>query len=157
VCLRITAEEEKYFKEKQLFGEEVATKFPLANQDVEEAGKCLALSRATATVFHLMRVMEAGLKALASPLGIPYAPSWESYITQINGKIATKHKQKGIKWKRDEPFYRDVVGDLQTIKIAWRNPTMHIVRHYTPEEAEEIFRAVRGFMKRIATRFSQVA
>lgn len=128
----------------------MATKFVPANQDIEEAGKCLALSRGTATVFHLMRVMEAGLKALAKPLGIPYAPTWESYITQIGTKIGEKHKRKTAKWKREEPFFRDVLGDLQTVKIAWRNPTMHIVRHYTPEEAEEIFRAVRGFMKRLA-------
>src|SRR5262249_6091339 len=73
-CFRISAEDAKYFTARRLFGEEVATKFVPANQDIEEAGKCLALSRGTATVFHLMRVMEAGLKALAKPLGIPYAP-----------------------------------------------------------------------------------
>src|SRR5262249_39536541 len=70
-CFRISAEDAKYFTDRRLFGEEVATKFVPANQDIEEAGKCLALSRGTATVFHLMRVMEAGLKALAKPLGIP--------------------------------------------------------------------------------------
>jgi HEPN domain-containing protein len=154
---RITIEEARYYKDKQLFGAEVEEKFKKAIQDIEEAGKCLALSRSTAAVFHLVRVMEVGLKSLGRALSIPYAPSWESYIKQIGDKIAEKHKLKGIKWKRDEPFFRDILGDLQTIKIAWRNPTMHIVRHYNPEEAEEIFRAVRGFMKRLATRFSDAS
>jgi hypothetical protein len=58
-----------------------------------------------------------------------------------------------VRWKRDEAFFRDIAGDLTVIKIAWRNPTMHIVRHYTNEEAEEVFRAVRTFMRRLATRF----
>lgn len=153
--LRIEAADAKYYQDKQLFGEDVASRFPTATQDVEEAGKCLALSRGTATVFHLMRVMESGLKALAKALDIPYAPSWESYIKQIETKISEKHKHKGIKWKRDEPFFREVLGNLQTIKIAWRNPTMHIVRQYTPEEADDIFRAVRSFMRKISGRIGE--
>jgi hypothetical protein len=40
-------------------GEQVEIKFMSAIQDIEEAGKCLAMGRGTATVFHLMRVVEA--------------------------------------------------------------------------------------------------
>jgi len=119
---------------------------------VEDAGKCLALSQGTAAVFHLMRIMEAALKGLGGLLGIPYAPSWESYIGQIEKCINEKHKRKTVQWKRDEAFYREILGNLQTIKIAWRNPTMHIVRRYSIEEAEEIYIAVRGFVQRIAPR-----
>lgn len=101
---------------------------------------------------HLMRVMEVGLKALAKALKIPYAPNWESYLFQIQTKIAAKHKTKGVQWKRDEKFYRDISGDLLTIKQAWRNPSMHIDRRYTVDEAEEIFRAVRALMTRLAAK-----
>ncbi|MGA7789948.1 MAG: hypothetical protein WCA56_17500, partial [Xanthobacteraceae bacterium] len=87
-------------------------------------------------------------------LDIPYAPSWESYLKQINDKIGQKHKEKSHEWKANEPLFRDLAGDLQTIKIAWRNPTMHIVRQYNPDEAEEIFRAVRGFMTRLSGHLS---
>lgn len=110
----------------------------------------------TACVFHMMRVMEVGLKALAKALGIPYAPSWESYLRQIDNRISAKHKTKGIKWKRDEAMFRNLHGDLQAIKIAWRNPTMHIVRSYSPEEAEDVYRAVRTFMKHLSKKFSEV-
>jgi hypothetical protein len=102
-----------------------------------------------------MRVMEVGLKGLARGLDIPYAPSWESYLRQIETKITEQHSKKKRIWKRNEPFYRDTAGDLQMVKIAWRNPTMHIVKSYTPEEAEDVFRAVRSFMQRLATRFTQ--
>ncbi len=135
-----------------LFGENVATKFPATSFDIEEAGKCLALDRATASVFHLVRVMELGLRALARGLGIPYAPSWESYLRQIETKISEKHGKKSRAWKRDEHFYRDVAGDLQLVKIAWRNPTMHVGRKYTPEEAEDVFRAVKAFMQRLSSK-----
>jgi hypothetical protein len=149
--IMLTGEHIKWFSTKEpLFGERVADRFPRSTRDIEEAGKCLALNRATACVFHLMRVMEVGLRSVASGLGIPYAPSWESYIAQIQTKIDEKHSKKGRKWQRQEPFFRDVLAHLHAIKIAWRNPTMHIVNHYTPEQGQEVFNAVRGFMRHLA-------
>lgn len=152
VFLSIDSDKTKFYTETNLFGAEVAERLAPAIGDIEEAGKCLALDRGTACVFHLMRVMEVGLKRLASDLGIPYAPSWESYIDQINTRIAQKHKKKGIHWKRDEPYFKEIVGDLLTVKVAWRNPTMHIVRTYTPDEADQVFAAVRTLMQRVAVR-----
>ena len=140
-----------YYIKADLFGADVPIKFPNAIDDIEEAGKCLALDRGTAAVMHLMRVMECGLKGLALLLGIPYAPSWESYLKQIQAKISD-HQSKDAEWKRDEVFYRDISGDLMTIKQAWRNPTMHVGRKYSAEEAEEIFRSVRTLMKHLATK-----
>ena len=151
--LVIKPERRKYFNTSSaMFGDEVADKLPGAISDIEDAGKCLACGQGTATVFHSMRVMEAALKSLGILLGIPYAPSWEAYITQIETKINEKHKRKSVKWKRDEAFFREILGNLQTIKISWRNPTMHIVRRYSEDEAEEIFTAVRSFVKRLAPR-----
>lgn len=139
----------------RLFGEEVWNRFPAARDDITEAGLCLAVLRGTASVFHLMRVMEEGLKAIAAPLGIPYAPSWESYLRQMDKKINEPHSTKPPDWRRLQPLFIELLGDLQSVKIAWRNPTMHIVRHYTPEEAEEIFAAVRRFMSRLAQELSE--
>lgn len=152
---RMDEEYRQYFEKPTLFGEAVALKFPSASLDIEEAGKCLALARPTGSVFHAMRVMEVGLKSLAKELKIPYAPSWESYIRQVEANITAKHKSKSKKWKEIEPFFREILGNLISIKIAWRNPTMHIVRNYTPEEAEDIFRSVRTFMQRLSERLSQ--
>jgi hypothetical protein len=138
-----------------LFGQDVHDRFPSALDDIEGAGKCLALGEGTAGVLHCMRVMEVGLRALAGSLGIPYAPSWESYLSQISARIGAKHKTKGVKWKRDEKFYRNVSGDLLTVKQAWRNPTMHVGRKYSVEEADEVFKAVRTFMKQLGTKLCE--
>lgn len=140
-----------YYKHLQLFGQQVNDNFPSAIDDIQDAGNCLALGQGTACVMHLMRVMEAGLKALAKGLKIPYAPSWESYLSQIEKNIGAKHASKSPAWKKKEKFYRDLSGDLLTIKQAWRNPTMHIERRYEVDEAEVIFKAVCTLMKRMAT------
>jgi hypothetical protein len=88
----VIPERVKFYTEKNLFGDEAPEKLPEIIDDLESGGQCLALGQGTACVFHMMRVMEAGLKRLASMLGIPYAPSWESYIRQITSRIEQKHK-----------------------------------------------------------------
>lgn len=55
----------KYFAPAQIiYDQDVVDKFPLAVTDIEDAGKCLSFGQGTASVFHSMRVMELGLKAL---------------------------------------------------------------------------------------------
>ena len=153
--LYVSPERVRFYKEPMLFGKGVNDRFPLAIDDIEEAGKCLAVGQGTACVLHTMRVMEVGLKALGKALNIPYAPSWEAYLTQISANIAKKHKNKTATWKRDEKFYRDLSGDLLIAKQAWRNPTMHVDRKYSAEEAEQIFVASKNFMARLAEHFTQ--
>ena len=145
----------KFFNEPLLMGKEVNDRFPKAIDDIEDAGRCLALGQGTACVMHTMRVMECGLRALGNALGIPYAPSWEAYLRQISSRIDEKHKNKTSKWKKDQVFYRDLSGDLLTVKQAWRNPTMHVDRKYSVEEAEQIFTAAKHFMHRLANHFSE--
>ncbi len=153
--LYVAPDRVKFYTEPMLFGKEVNDRLSAAIDDIEEAGKCLALGRATACVLHTMRVLEVGLKALARALNIPYAPSWESYLKQISDQIAVKHKNKTTKWKRAEKFYRDLSGDLLLVKQAWRNPTMHIDRKYGIDEAEQIFNAAKLFMQRLANHFNE--
>lgn len=155
LCFLVPREQAKLFSTPQIFGAEVAERFQSAATDIEEAAKCLALQRGTASVFHLMRVMEVGLKAVAAALGIPYAPSWESYLRQIQSEIDKPWKRKSKKWKEAERFFRDVLANLHAVKVAWRNPTMHIVNHYTPETAREVFDAVKGFMRHLATTLTE--
>lgn len=151
IAISIPPELAKYFEPTSpLFGDAVNDRFIEAAEDIEDAGRCLAFGQGTAAVMHLMRVAEVGLKSLAQALKIPYAPSWESYLNQIQTKIGANHKTKSTKWKKSEKFFRDVSGDLITIKQAWRNPTMHVDRKYYPDEAEVIFGAVRTLMQTLA-------
>jgi hypothetical protein len=99
LCFIVPRDKARLFETPQLFGPDVAESFPSAAIDIEEAGKCLAYQRGTASVFHLMRVMEAGLKAVSAALGIPYAPSWESHLKQIQSQLDQDWRKKSRKWK----------------------------------------------------------
>jgi hypothetical protein len=147
----VASDKAQYFESSTpAFGQDVFDKFPSAIDDIAEAGNCIALGRDTAAVFHLMRVMEAALKVLARELGVSYAPSWESYLRKIAKLVEGNWSLKTDQEKAKQPLYTDLAGDLQSIKIAWRNPTMHIVKKYGPEESIQIFNCVKQFMLRMA-------
>jgi hypothetical protein len=144
-----------YEPKSPLFGDDVFKRFSVANEDIAEAGKCLALGQGTAAVFHLMRVTEAGLRALGAELGVPYAPSWESYSKQLDTLLDPKNYNKlsdAQKAKRD--FYRGVLGDIVAVKQAWRNPTMHIVSAFDVPQARLVFDATKSLMQHLAKELS---
>jgi hypothetical protein len=141
----------KYFESPTpLLGQAVEEKLPSSIRlEIEDAGRCLALGLGTAAVFHLMRILEFGLKELAKMLDIAYAPGWEPYIDQIKARIKTRDQQEGVGWKIDKAFLSRLLGDFQVYKEAWRNPTMHGER-YSIADAENALRAVRSFLQRLA-------
>jgi hypothetical protein len=64
VFFHLPASRAKFYDNKELFGEQSVYKFPDLQDDIREAGNCLALGRGTACVFHLMRIMEAAVQTL---------------------------------------------------------------------------------------------
>ncbi len=59
-----------FFEKDNLFGEEVSQAFPSECGDIRNAGNCIAASLWTAAIFHLMRVAELGMRALARHLRV---------------------------------------------------------------------------------------
>lgn len=141
-----------YYVTPQAFGELVADKFPSAANDIDEAGKCIALGRATAGVLHLMRVLEVGLMSLATAVRAPTdRPGWEKVINSIRGKINDMNEQShGGEWRRLKDVYSEAAAHLLVAKDAWRNHAMHKPVHYSEDRARDIFASVRGFMQSIA-------
>jgi len=138
-----------------LFGDEFKNAFPRANYDLDEASKCLALGRGTAAVFHLMRIMEAGLHAVHACLGIPVSlvgtdRNWGNILKRVREAIAAR----GNRWEEKEQF-QELYALLDAVKDAWRNATMHIESKYTPDESDHVFRMVRGFMKKLSSRMDE--
>jgi hypothetical protein len=141
-----------------LFGEKVNDNFLTAAPDIEEAGKCLALDRGTACVFHLMRVLEVGLRALAATLSVTItSDNWNTILEAIEKEIRSR-RSKGPTpdWSpEDELFFTEVTTSFYLFKNAWRNYSLHKPVMYPPEKAEEIYTAVRSFMKHIAQRIAE--
>lgn len=162
-----------YIDQESLFGGQVKNAFPGAGFDIRESGNCLAAECPTAAVFHLMRSVEWGLRALGTKLGIrrlrcvnkktgkvkyaalPWA-QWEDIINQIKSRIAARitEVKRGPKKQEYQEFYNPAVDNIERFKDAYRNHVMHTRRQYTRGEAFELFEQVRYFMTRLATKLS---
>lgn len=134
-----------YYDKAELFGDGVFGHFPSANDDIYEAGMCLALERSTACVMHLMRVLEAGLAALGGRVGVTNKNDWGAYLRGIGSELDARAKASGAR-SADEQFYAEAGANFDRLRRAFRNPTMHPEKSYSQERAEEILLAVKSFM-----------
>jgi hypothetical protein len=161
-CLIMSRQEASFYSSKELpFGDEVNQKFSTSGAfEIDEAGKCHALGRSTAGVFHLMRVMEVALYAISKCLGIPDPVKGSDrnegeILKKIKDELdARTNKTGGKSWpiKGDKELFNKLHASLDAVRAAWRNNTMHAESKYTAEEAEHIYIAVRAYMKALASR-----
>lgn len=155
---RLSSDTQHYYGVVNAFGPEVAKAFSSSEYDIKEAGNCLAVSRATAAVFHAMRVLEHGLHALANQFSVPFEhKTWGEIIERIEKAIRDIGKQpdKPPNWKDEEQFYSEAAAQFMHFKNAWRNYTAHARFKYTETEAESIYRHVRDFMQHLAKRLKE--
>lgn len=148
VFLALQEEDAKYFEDSQ-FPPNVLDRFPGAAFDASEAGRCLALERSTACVFHLMRVVEYGLREIAHLVGIQGDhPNWDVVIKKIDCELKKEYKEREFKGLAD--VLSNVSANMHAVKTAWRNRVMHIDQKHTPEEARDIYAASIGLMRYLA-------
>lgn len=149
-----------YKQDQPLFGNGVKSAFPSVNLDVEEAGKSYACGRNTACVFHLMRVMEVGLRIVGNSLADPSLdpsrnPTWENILQRCDKELAKPLSQRSPEWQSSPEFFSDAAANLRAVKNAWRNPTIHPANFYDDEKALEILNAVKGLMRHLATKLHE--
>jgi hypothetical protein len=128
--------------------------FPSVKEDAEEAANCYGLGCNTASVFHLMRVAEYGLRALARerkiklPRGRPLEwADWQDLIAALNKKVdVIANKKRGPARDVALEFYRAAVGQFQAFKDAYRNNVMHTRDSYDEHKAASVLSHVREFM-----------
>lgn len=157
LCFVIPGDNARYYSDEPLFGEKVDASFPSASPEIAEAGKCLSLGRHTAAVFHLMRSLEIGLRALAKPFGLTLdQANWNQIIELIEKEIRSiSSATHGANWKEDERFYSEAAAHFRILKNAWRNHAMHSQERYDEERALAVFNSTKNFMQHLAIRLQE--
>jgi hypothetical protein len=149
IYYQITPEGAKFLDAKAShFGPDVERVF--GSGDISEAAACLALERGTASVFHLMRALEAAAQVVADKIGAAIKDEhgktlpWGVIASNMKGKIdkMPKGSAEQIKWYR-------VQSQLEAVNRAWRVPTAHPGETYTPEQARAVFNATQSFMQEL--------
>jgi hypothetical protein len=150
-----------YAPKRPLFGQDFANKFKTDGAfELDEAAKCLALGRPTAAAFHLMRIMEVGIRALARSLQIPdpvkpVERNWAVILKAVCAGIEAKWPTAASRISGDGSLFEDLHASLDAVKNPWRNATMHVEKKYTGDEAIHIFHAVSGFMMKLSSRMDE--
>lgn len=153
----------KYYSSPEaIFGSDVLAKFPSISYEIDEAAKCLALERHTASVFHLMRVMERCIFAIRMCLGLPDPVklgdrNWGTILSRIKDEMERRNKSVPPQWliSKDRSLFDDLYASLVAVKNAWRDPTMHVENMYVEENAAHILLTVKALTKKIASRMDE--
>lgn len=155
---------------ENLLGTSVAKAFPESISDIKESGNCILAECSTAAVFHLMRVVEWGLRALCKDVGllkvkrtnkktkkstyvpIPYT-DWETMLNQLQDRVDIKidGMKRGLQKQRRQEFYYPDLQDIRAIRDAWRNHVMHTRAEYTLADTNAILGHVKRLMESLAT------
>jgi len=129
-------------------------RWPNANNEIIAAGNCYATGNNTAAVFHLMRAVEHGARALVAGLGLTLnlkrpieLCSWDELIRVLDPAVTelkVGHKtsrQRNDKWA----FYDKAVGHFKHFRV-WRDPVAHARKIAQEGETKDAFHNVRQFM-----------
>lgn len=157
VFYRVDFDKQPLLTEPEPFGEAVAIAFPTVKFDIEEAGRCLAFGRWTASAFHCMRVLESGLTVLATDLKVKTEQSnWQPILIDIEKAISRIGPELGSDWRDKRQFYSEAALQFRYFKDAWRNHVMHVKQYsYDADRATETYSHVKGFMRHIATKVAE--
>jgi hypothetical protein len=135
--------------------------FPDAKLEAMAAYDCYALNHNTAGIFHIMRVAERGLRALAKerkvslPRNKPIDwATWQEIIKELSDE-ATKIGLKAAAGAAKDSalsFYSGAISDLNAFKDEYRNQVMHVRKDYDEYQALRALVKVQAFMEHISER-----
>ena len=155
--LRVDASLAEFMDTETLLGKDVSQAFPSAALDLKEAANCLATDCNTAAVFHLMRVSEYGLRALARDREITLDKdkpiemgTWDEIIRKLE-KAEDDVRNHPATLAREEQFkfMHGSMMSLRAFKNAVRNPVMHTRESFDHLQALSIRNHVKEFMVRL--------
>ncbi len=149
------------FGQEMPFGQSVYDAIPAARDDIKAAANCLAFGLDTASVFHLMRAAEHGLRKLARKMRVvvlhkkrPSAledEEWNKIIDAVKRKAEKAHKLISKPKKRARVrLYSDLADHCLFIKDIYRNDVSHTRDPYTTDEAKSAWSRIERFMQLLA-------
>jgi hypothetical protein len=150
----IPKEKARYCDPEWLRDNETLSKYPDMIDEFQRAGRCFSYGENTACIFHLMRVADFCFRKVATSLNISYdARSWQEVGHKITSNMEQKYQTKTDDWKRKEPFYAEILTDIQGISRGHRNPSFHeLEKKYEEREAFYMLTVMVSFAEHVAKR-----
>lgn len=137
---------------------EFISRFTETRFNVEESIKCFALQRYGAAVFHILQVGEYGVIQIGGLLEVlGDKPGW-SCVARLQKLIAVPYSQRSPLTQKHSKLLEDTLPLIAAMKDSWRHKLDHvdnqikwIEKDFSPAVADEIIKATRGFMRKLAS------
>jgi hypothetical protein len=136
---------------------ETITRFSEVEFNIKESGKCFALERYGSAVFHILLVAEYGVIQIANCMNVSSTrPGWGD-LEKVQRLLIPKYPQRPPEVQKQSAWLESVVPLATVVKDNWRHKLTHVDNQivwqdtdFSPEVAEEIVNATRGFMRKLA-------
>ncbi|MGB9077060.1 MAG: hypothetical protein WCC26_09520 [Terracidiphilus sp.] len=137
---------------------EISARFNKTKYNIEESGKCFALERYGAAVFHVLQVAEYGVIQIGGLMGVlGDKPGW-SCVARLQKLIVPPYPERIPLAQQHSKLLENTLPLVAAIKDSWRHKLEHVDNQITwvesdfsPSVAEEIISATRGFMRKLAS------
>jgi hypothetical protein len=155
--LHVPSYRAKFFEKDDFLLEPARIAFPLANQEMIEAGNCFTAGLNTACVFHCMRSLEHGIGALAKDVKVSFeVQTWHNILDEISKAIATigngpKSPAKNIRMQ----FLSEAVAEFRHFKDGWRNYVCHNRVKYDEAQALKVMEHVGSFIEALSANLTE--
>lgn len=150
----VPADRAAYYARGDILSEGAKAAFPSAFGELQNAGNAYAVDLPTSCVFHCMRALEHGLRALATDLDRQFdVQVWQDIINQIESEIAALGKQlpKGQAKSERLQFLSEAAKEFVFFKDGWRNYVSHGKATYSQQQALTALSHARDFLERLST------
>jgi hypothetical protein len=142
--------------------ESVGSRFYKVKYNIEESGKCFALERYGASVFHVLQVAEYGVIQIAELMEVGGdKPGW-AQLKKLQTLIAEPYPKRSPLAQKHSQFLEDVLHLAVIVKDNWRHKLDHVDNQivwvdtdFSPLVAGEIISATRAFMRKLASDLPQ--
>jgi len=141
---------------QHLCGGSLAASMAVSEEELNLAGRSLALGLSTAAVAHAMRAVEASLHVLARDLGISFpAPvelqNWAVLTDKIDAVIrqwnqAPRSQQKSEQQQK----LSEVMLEANGFRLAWRNHVHHAREKYEAPEARVVLEHTGRYLRKLS-------
>lgn len=149
---------DKFDSDQKALAGFIRDRFQKAVNEIDEARTCYAVGRWTASVFHLMRACEVGIKSVYKTLGIAspkLSDSWGQMLKPMDEQLQKKPADRSGAWAAEPLFFDHITNDIRAVKRAWRDTTMHVESTYDQSGALKALNAVTSLFTHLAKRLDQ--
>jgi hypothetical protein len=141
-----------------LFGSEVATRFISIAYEIDQSGKCYACDLSTASAFHSIRCLEAGIRAVSRCLGIPDPTTgaqrnWNNALKSIKTEIDTRWPGSAGKMSGDGKLFDEIHGDRLHPLVQWDLAALKDRAHRYRELLAAVLALVNAWAVRLAVQY----